>query len=780
MNNLSIEEYVDITETFFGSVKAIKDNKVVQSPLFNLLEGTRAVEVGNKKLDTGLIPLDQTDYNFDTARPYGPDQVIGIISELLRLYTSWLNNSSLPVTVLSCRYVHTLLENYQGNLEECTFENKRLAKQENYNEDSLEWKLVHDLLNSFVLGLIKFVGISLQIAYNTLYEEEDLTTRNMDLDFLMDIPTESITKRILSSIHWLNQEQGIKEQEKVILCEYLELMSRMLDVQLILGISISLFESNDGNKIKNEIKSLQLAGKNIDNLSKMDFSQFKPPVGCFSTFVQFDSNNRSIPADLYMISNEECWQSLRKMFESIHSYVIESSELRNVNHFNQFLTYDISHKMDPVYNVISRGLFQLYLIRDDKSIFGSKETITSIALKLMENVSCLHSQIFQPDTWTSIQGTEENINNTKEEILIKLNQLLADIETGVYHNLSSVTNNRCRQRQLMSRGIVIWDTLQVNSESFELELWRKYGIGDKLEGPDSSGEDPSLPLSSYIYITKLSVMLNVALSGIETNIYKPFEMSWIYWYISYLTEVIAEFYENQIRTINFLKMYNITNTVPKRIKKLKSGAKKQTLKQQNEIHQKIHLPKLEKINEYNNMYHIESNHGIHALSDAVRMIFIMLHALELLDLTPTFELSSLEKIYDLQMKPWSSVGVPKLPTYQQYAKSIDTEFLKKLSPSQRLTKIRAIFGAILERLNRGKQIFTSITKSIEDDSDQLFVGEGIVDWYKSLTKTCVMYSIEISSLTKLIENGFNKDDYKFEIGKGHNRYFPKLNIINRK
>lgn len=776
MNDLNLDDYVDITDQFFESIKTIHDNKVVQSPLFNLLEGTRAVEIGNKKLDTGLIPLSEIDYSFDTSCPQDVDKVIGIINGLVRLYTSWLNNSSLPVTVMSCRYVQTLLENYKGSLNDCTFENKRLPKQENYDKSSVEWKLVHKVLNSLILGLVKFIGISLHIAFNTLYEEEDLTTRSMDLDFLTDIPSEFIVKKIIESIHWLNQENGIETQKKEILCEYLELMNRMLDLQLILAIAIPIFENDNKKKIKNEIQFLQLGLKNIESLSKVNFDSFKPPYGSFSKFIQFDSNNRSIPAELYMTTNEECLQSLQMMLKSIYNYVIESNELLNVNHFNQFLTYDISYKINSEYNAISRGLFQLYLIRDDKSILGSKETITSMGLKLMENTSCLQSLIFQPDTWTSIQGTDEYINTTKEDILIKLNQLLSDIETGIYHNLSSVTNNRCRQRQLMSRGIVIWDTLQVSSESLELELWQQYGIGDRIEGPDSIRDEPSLPLSSFVYLTKLNVMLEVALSGFETNIYKPFEMSWMYWYISYLTEVIAEFYSNQIKSINNLKIYSITTSVPKKIKKLKSGPKKQKLKQQNEIQQKIHLPMLEKINDYNNSYVIESYKGLRMLSDGARMLFIMLHALEITNITPSFELTSLEKIYNLQMKPWSSVGVPNLPHFKQYEKSISIDFLRKLPHPQKLDKIKQILETIINKFNDSKTVYMSISKIIEDDEGEQFIGDGITEWYKALIKTCVMYSLEVNNIKKLIESGFNKDDYNLEIGEGYHRYFPKIFI----
>ena len=295
----------------------------------------------------------------------------------------------------------------------------------------------------------------------------------------------------------------------------------------------------------------------------------------------------------------------------------------------------------------------------------------------------------------------------------------------------------------MSRGIVIWDTLSDCSESLELELWQQYGIGDKIEGPDSARDDPSLPLSSFVYLTKLNVMLEVALSGFETNIYKPFEMSWMYWYISYLTQVIAEFYSNQIESINNLRTYSITTSIPKKIKKLKSGPKKQKLKQQNEIHQKIHLPMLEKISDYNKNYVIESYKGLRMLSDGVRMLFIMLHALEVTSITPSFELTSLEKIYNLQMKPWSSVGVPNLPHYRQYEKSISIDFLKKLSHSQKLEKIKQILETIIDKFNDSKKIYMSIIKIIEDDDGEQFIGNGIIEWYKSLIKTCVMYSLEV-------------------------------------
>lgn len=189
---------------------------------------------------------------------------------------------------------------------------------------------------------------------------------------------------------------------------------------------------------------------------------------------------------------------------------------------------------------------------------------------------------------------------------------------------------------------------------------------------------------------------------------------------------------------------------------------------------------LNKINDYNNSYIIESYKGLRMLSDGVRMLFIMLHALEVTNITPSFELSSLERIYDLQMKPWSSVGVPNLPHYKQYEKSISIDFLRKLPHPEKLTKIKQFLETIIDKFNDSKKIYMSISKMIENDDEGQFIGDGITEWYKSLIKTCVMYSIEVNNIIKLIDSGFNKEDYTTEIGEGYHRYFPKIFIkLNR-
>ena len=103
---------IDITKEIFVSLESITNNKVVKSPYFELLEGTRAFEVLNPRLDTGLIELTPEEITFDCSKPQEVNVIINIQTKLLSNLVNWLESNSLPVTVLSCRYVQTLLVNY--------------------------------------------------------------------------------------------------------------------------------------------------------------------------------------------------------------------------------------------------------------------------------------------------------------------------------------------------------------------------------------------------------------------------------------------------------------------------------------------------------------------------------------------------------------------------------------------------------------------------------------------------------------------------------------------
>lgn len=774
---MNIDDYVDITEEFFKAVENTNESKVAKSTYFNLLEGTRAVEVSNPRLDTGMITLTEEDCTFDTIAPQSVVSVVGVMNNLIRLYVSWLQNSSLPVTIQSCRYAEVILENYDGTYLLCTFVSRRTRRDDKYDEKTFEFQLVNKVLRSFVIGVLKFVGISLQIASCTLYEEEDIVTRTLDLDYLSSVHLNAVLVDLDLSSSWLANQLSPEEGCKSIVLQLLDFLKNLLQLESILHLKIPFLKGKFDTSSFNFIQDLATS---VDAIVAQDIVKYEAPSASFSKFVQLDFNNKNIPAELYMVSSDYCWSEIKKMLLEIYKYAIDSTRLKSIDQFNEFLTYEIGTRDDFQHNSIARGLFQLYLIRDDRSILGSDVSLASLTLKIMENVTCKRAEIFDDESWSSIQGTENHIADTKDHIKAKIKGVLQELETGVYHNIITLACNRCRQRQLMSRGIIVWDSLQVTCESLEMELWSNFGVGDKLLTYSNPSEDtPALPLASFVFVNKLSLMLEVALRGFELNLYRPFEMSWMYWYSSYLTKFMIDFHTQRINRINELKIEELTANLQKKIKKLKAGPKKQSLKELFDYHSLTTVPQLQLTMERNNSFVIKSFEGIHELCEGLRLMFVVLHSLELIDIFPRLELTSLENIYNLQMKPFSSVGTPMLPSFKQYLASVRLDFLEATGQSTRTNKIIYLIGVIERKVSKAKDTFAFIMNKMVIHKSNFFLGNGNKEWYHSLIKTCVMYSIELKSLSKMLSSGFHSKRNTVLICEGYNIYFPKISITSK-
>lgn len=749
----------------------------MKSNIFDLLEGTRAVEVDNAKLDTGMLRHELTpdELSFNPSDGQSIESVLAITDKLFGLLMSWLNNSSLPVTVLSCRYTQALLTSYNNSIiklfETCKLVDQRLPKnQGEVDIESFEYQLVHRGLRSFIGGLCKFIGFLLNVGTTVLYEEEDLTTRNMDLDFLTQIDINTIMHDINHTIEWLKKQSDPKS---IHLIDRLEVIFRMLQIESILSFSFQIEPKSGPTPV------LSFVNQVIDILQNKikNFSSFKDniPAGSFSKFVQLDLNNRSIPAELYELPEGESFKKLVEMFQQLNEIIVNSSQISNHFQFQNFLEYEVSNRMDSKFNVFIRALYQLFLIRDDKSILGSpNENIMSVTQRMLENLNCVDTQILDDPAsgaWGDLKPTAMN------SILQKLEQLLGDLERIIYHNLSNVTNNRCRQRQLMSRGLLIWDTLQVSLETFELDVWESQKIGDEIENINGV-ITPSLPISSFVYYHKLTLMIDILFRGFELDLYKDFEIPQIYWYISYLSQLALDHLQGRIKVQLDLKVKQINSGMTKKIKKLKAGEKKEKLKLLQAEKQKTLIPIIQQTSNYNDNYRTKLYEGYLKLSDSLKLFFIILHGLEILDLFkgPKHSLTSLENIYNLRMKPFSSIGVPNLPEFQHYKYSMNLN-----GALGKTVSLKQVYNSCLQELKESKEDFQLIINFLADEENKIYNVKGCngnQEWIDGLLKTSEYYINEVGKLNEMIESPELAKGKKLsvDIDGGLHIYFPKIQI----
>lgn len=700
-----MDGYIEVTNELFSSIKLIEDNKVVQSQYFDLFEGARATEVTNPKLDTGIIPLTKVEIDFDCYASLSGQQLIGITNKLLRLVMSWLDNSLLPVTVLSCRYVQELLQHYSSS--------KVLIK---FGDDALS-----TILTSVVTAICKFIGIMVTVGNTVLYEEEDITTRAMDLNLLTEVLIEDIVSMVEHSIT-LVKTINLSPQDERILTNQLLVILNFNKLPILFNLRIELFKAHNYEFFNTVLKQGKDNVKFLQTIPSWSQYEQQIPEGCFSRYIQRKLDNRNIPGELYSIDQNESIDQYVEVLEQIEVIFDKLTHLNSFGEFLDFLQYDIKLQISK-FHIITRGFFQLYLIRDDQLILGSTTlNINWMTLKMFEFTN-LFNTVYFTRNWNLPQATVSKVETKFEE-------LTKEIETFTYQLLALNGNNRCRQRQLINKNLLILDSLQVSCENYELELFRTHKINDRLNDTN----DLSLPLTSYVYYQKLYFMLDYLLVGIELDLYKLFEMYSIYWYCEYILKNLLDHYETRILAFNTYKLAKLT------IKKKKvTGATKAEIENKRQF--------LILVIEYNQQQ-LSYFKLLHGVINAMVHLLHYYHAQvgNNIDFksVPTDFLVSFENLYRLRFKSFDSIGVPSSLTFANYNTSLD-------GTSDNL-------ATIIQRFETSSSELGKYNHQVKNTSFKAIIN--------SLMQTCIMYIVHLKK--------YSQTQDTIEVSKGFNLFFPKI------
>ena len=752
---------VDVTEVLFNSLAQITDNKVVSHKLYELFEGTRAVEVGYDKLDTYMIrdTLTELEIHFDVTKEQLLEAVLGIMDKLVCLSMSWLSNSSLPITVLSCRYVQSILQNHLDGgvgidpIDFCRFTNAKSKPTGNCSHNkNANYKNVHVYLRAFIIVLSKFIDLCITLCTGFLYDEEDFTSRALDFSFLRQVPNEDVWGLLQEVKNESNLNVELQKR-----FEFVELLFKMND--LLANSRIQVFQSPTNPKF------FDLLNESEAIITKLQSSFFKYessiPEGAFSKFVQMDLSNSSIPADLTMLDASDCIMKYRCLFKDLENLLHLSTKISNCYQMDCFLKYEVGAKAQ-LFNVFVRAFFLSVFLRDNVHLYESAVTVKDVMKMEIDALCGRDSTIFQPDTW-SVNVT------TKQEIEVEFDELFHNIETSIFHKLTRPTNNRCRQRQLANKCLLIWDTLQVSTESLEMKLWSNYKIGDEIVD-----QEPGLPLSSYIYFNKLEEMIGILLRGFELDLYKYFEFCQIYWYVAYLSKLVLDHLKNRVQAQIRGRIHAATVGLAKKVKKLKAGEKKQQLKELQKYKQEVIVPQLNQCLLYNENYLTAKYTALNKLCDGIKYYMVLLDCVGLLKRFSGKKpiLASMEAIYNLRMKPFSTIGVPSLPTYEQYRASIQF-------PNATKEKLLLLFLMSCSHFKQAKEMYNDIGRFVCENGN-LFLGEEVELWFQKLGDVCDGYLKESCTLERLIRSGDSQGyivDFS-NVEDGH-VYFPRVKIVKK-
>ncbi|CCH46254.1 hypothetical protein BN7_5846 [Wickerhamomyces ciferrii] len=728
--------YTDITKVLFTQAQKLKTGSIIKSPHFSLFEGTHALEVTNNKLDSGLIKLTEEELKFDYKKGRSLNEVLQQSDAILRSVFVWLNNSSLPVTVFSNRYVEQLLVNYtkdvRNGLNSCKFYDSRYEKVDEMA--SLELQLVHKVLRSVVLGVLHFVRLCLTLGQaGVVYEEEDINTQNMNLDVLSLIGSDQVLKEIINSINFLSKHFP-DSKDSTLITNILQILKKLIDLPFYLSIKIprNSFGKNVNTEVLDSLlKNCQIMQQNIDYLNSL------PELpGAFSVKIQKTLDNRSPTRDLVPPKQED-YSSLNLLLTDLQHifYIKDRTSVLDLKNYTLNFANQTHH-------TISRAFFPLFLIRDDRTVLGV-EQFSNFLLEDLISFSCCDSNILSTDN------------------LIAKNKVIEFIDqvTIVYFEwFNTMNQNPCRQRTHLSRMIPMLDSLEASSETLELELENVFQIKDLLI--DNTNEASALPITSWIHYQKLDVMLQVVLRGFELDVYKVWEYHSMYWYANYLVDHIEAILLRVVQCNN--SKINSIKDMNKKLKK-KTGEQKQKFKEKLQLKQDFILPKLIEANEsiekliLKNQIIRELCHlQIYNLNDLINRGFLKI---------PDFPfIKDDSQLYNLRMKPFSTVGSPITPKYDEYLNESKQINISK-ERSNELKK------SVNEHLKQFLELIEQNDKSVGMQLNQ----NDWINWFKELQKSSI--GIVLTSLTNQQVSNDSISDYRpIIVSTGFHRYFPIVKL----
>ena len=398
--------------------------------------------------------------------------------------------------------------------------------------------------------------------------------------------------------------------------------------------------------------------------------------------------------------------------------------------------------------VFVRTLLQTFL-------FNAMEVLGSMSIRqLLDNdfsiVSMPASVLLDRanDEIEAVHDPRFAIAQTMEQFRQRAAQPFLDI-------LRTSCQNRCRVRRTLCHIVQSWDMLQVDAETTD-QFLQEQTKEEPMRQDTSAGEDPtesfSLPLSSWTYLYKLKQMEEIVQMGFELEVYQPHELAGMYWYLNFLAKFRLQ-HSERIKTF-----------VVRRIEEMRSEPRSQYPDADNQLHKSLAFIRLSLLH---SAFTWELSYGLSCL-------YTILSRLGLVK-GPSRPYSNDSLRYELRMKPFASIGLPSLPTLEEF--TANTLQAENSSEALLQNGENAVAGA--------KKALEVISKMSPEDSFSVGSHDRWLASAKNELKSCIAAGIAISAVRKAVQQVNDTKEMSIMVdiptpGKAYHDWWIVPRILPRK
>ncbi|KAK0458604.1 Mak10 subunit, NatC N-terminal acetyltransferase-domain-containing protein [Desarmillaria tabescens] len=197
------DAFQDVTDVFLNAAAEMEPGGLVMMEGFSLLDAMSALEIGEPRLDSGMIIEKNRRPQFDPLTPLLPEEVCWIIDRSFSYEMEWHAGNLLANTVFTLIYVHEL-----GAIDPDVVPYQPLT-----GDPDRPVELLSVVLRTFVFGYLKCCGLAWDcLNRGILQDTEDWQGDKCDVSLLEGYPVKSALARLDEASNWLLHTMKIPPQ----------------------------------------------------------------------------------------------------------------------------------------------------------------------------------------------------------------------------------------------------------------------------------------------------------------------------------------------------------------------------------------------------------------------------------------------------------------------------------------------------------------------------------------------------------------------------------------
>ncbi|KAH6960879.1 Mak10 subunit, NatC N-terminal acetyltransferase-domain-containing protein [Fusarium avenaceum] len=697
---------IDITDKFSEAVKTLAPGQLVKDDLFTLFESVAALEIMDPKMDSGCVESpDDLEELYDVTQPLLPEEVLGIIDQLLCHEMAWHQGYPLSQTLFTSVYAEALLTPTPRTVEDARF-NRNAPAGSSGSSDMLE------ILRAYCLGLLKACGyVNERIRSEHYYEEEDFVTNTYNRTLLAEIQPQAIHQTIQEARDLLSRQSNeISDEIREALDQRLQLRSVFLEAtecpKHVKEPNVARKPWLDGLEILPRIKSSHDLGRPIDD--------------AFSAKLQRKLASTMPPRPIVQLDFDDAFVHLTRLFED-GAQLIDVLNYTDSQCLLTFVSNFQAKKPQPL--VFVRTLLQTFL-------FNEMEVLGSMSIRMILDDD--FSIVSMPAS-LQLDRNNDEIEFPQDPRFIVAQQMELFRQRAAQPFLDifrTFCQNRCRVRRTLCHLIRDWETLQVDAEDLDQSMQVTLNEKPMKQSAGAIFETWSLPLSSWTYLYKIRQMEWIVQLGFELEVYQPDELAGMYWYLNYLAKWRVQHTER------------IKSFIIRKVEESRGSSRPRDPAVDRQLERSLAFVRLMLLDAAITW----------ELSDALSCLYASLMRLKLIKVPPR-PYSNDELRFDLRMRPFMAIGLPPLPSFQEFT----------MGTTQPESSTMDVLRYAERALKGAKQGIEGLSKLPAEQAFSVGSHDKWLTSKKNALKACIATGLAITTVQKASQGDVNDLKIKAEV-----------------